>query len=270
MMHFSPRPPGKTVAMSGAGATAQRKPIQRLRSLMLEPETRSGMDFHVMPTSLRVAKRRSPTAFARATRSSVSSAAIVATALVNMETTGKRRKYSAARIGGALGRMNLIMKGATSAHAVMAALMPAHSGSTDLLRSAAARRDSASAAVCRELAATSLPPAMATLPTYSEVRPRLAASAAATGISMVVTFSSKRNGDPKEAKVSRLKTRSSPSDSLRFWPASSSKAGSTSFMPLKPRASSSSTLRTTVASRRSAATAMLWRCSPVSSLSRFL
>mmetsp|Transcript_4529 Transcript_4529/g.13958 ORF Transcript_4529/g.13958 Transcript_4529/m.13958 type:complete len:211 (-) Transcript_4529:389-1021(-) len=208
-----------SVAKSGAGSTESAKEIQRLRSLMPSRDTRSVTDIHVDETSARDAKRRSPIDFARSHSAAVSSAASAAIAAARMDTAGQSKKASTDMGAAAFGIRCSSSAGASSANADADAETPAHSGRTALARSAAASCASDSAAARRDVAATSLPPETATLPTYSNVSPSAAASAAIDGMSTSTTLSEKKAGDANDMNVIALSMRISVSVSFRFSPA---------------------------------------------------
>jgi hypothetical protein len=93
-----------------------------------------------------------------------------------------------------------IKTGATNDDVADSAPIPTHTGVTAFTRSALASNPSDSAAHCRELAATSLPSATATLPVYSAPIPMAAEKAADAGANTSAIFDpSVKNNGPDDA-----------------------------------------------------------------------
>jgi hypothetical protein len=160
--------PGTIEPRIGAGSTQKINDLHFLRYDSVLLVTCSDVDFHVLPTKPLLANRRLPTDVALSQNTFVSWSANEQTAALNTLINGHAKYNSLYSID--VGDDDDICSntnGTNNENVVAVADTPTHNGVIAFARSALAKNPSASLAQHIVAAATSLPSATATRPTYS-------------------------------------------------------------------------------------------------------
>mmetsp|Transcript_62605 Transcript_62605/g.70851 ORF Transcript_62605/g.70851 Transcript_62605/m.70851 type:complete len:348 (+) Transcript_62605:662-1705(+) len=208
--------PGTNDPTMGAGNTEKIKDRHFCRYEIVFPVICSDVDFHVRPTKPALAKRRFPTLMARSQKPFVSWRAKETTAALNTLING-HAKYNSFKID-VVGVFSIKI-GTKVAKMVAVADTPTHKGVIAFARSALARKPSASDAQQMVAAATSLPSATATRPTYSAPIPIAAEKAAAVGGKTSNNFPCMIQGDDDAAVTLALNKTNSKTVNCGFCPA---------------------------------------------------